>query len=97
LKNQISDTWYYVVIQNPGISNEHFLGYTDPETEKTFIPVFKSKEIAQQCFLIMPKDIMNEKYEIQAMLEDDLIDQAQNTDYEILLLDEKGRVIEKIS
>ena len=97
MKNQIIDTWYYVVVQNPGIFNEHFLGYTNQETETTFIPVFKTKEIAQQCFLIMPKDIMNEKYEIQAILKDDIIDQTQNTDYEILLLDEKGSILKKIA
>jgi len=100
LNNKIKDTWYYVVIQNPGISNEHFLGYSNQETETTFVPAFKSKEIAQQCFLLMPKmpkDVMNEKYEIQAIIEDDLIDKSQKNGYEVFLLDEKGSILKKIS
>lgn len=97
MNNKTKDTWYYVVIQNPGISNEHFLGYSNQETKTTFVPAFKSKEIAQQCFLLMPKDVMNEKYEIQAIIEEDLIDQSQKNGYEVFLLDEKGSMIKKIS
>ncbi|MBU8849317.1 MAG: hypothetical protein KOO64_07210 [Desulfobacterales bacterium] len=97
MNDQIKDTWYYIIIQNPGISNEQFVGYTDKETNATFIPAFKNKEIAQQCFLIMPKDIMNNKYEIQAIIKEDLLDQAQKNNYEVFLLDDKGSILEKIT
>jgi len=97
LNDQIKDTWYYIVVQNPGIFNEHFVGYTDEKAGATFIPAFKTKETAQQCFLIMPKDIMKNKYEIQAILKEDLLDHAQENKYEVFLLDDKGRILEKIS
>jgi len=97
LNDQIKDTWYYIIIQNPGISTEQFVGYTDKETKITFIPAFKTKEIAQQCFLIMPKDIMNNKYEVQAIIKEDLVDQAKKNNYDVFLLDDKGCVIKKIS
>jgi hypothetical protein len=97
LKDQINDTWFYVVVQNPGILNEQFVGYTDKKTGATFIPAFKTKETAQQCFLIMPKDIMNEKYEVQAIIKEDLMNHAQKNEYEVFLLDDKGRILEKIS
>jgi len=97
LNDQIKDTWYYIIIQNPGTSNEQFVGYTDKETKATFIPAFKTKEIAQQCFLLMPKDIMNEKYEAQAIIKEDLMDQAIKNDYEVFLLDDKGSILGKIS
>ncbi len=97
MNNQIKDNWYYIIIQNPGTSNEQFVGYTDKETKATFIPAFKTKEIAQQCFLLMPKDIMNEKYEAQAIIKEDLVDQGKKNDYEVFLLDDKGSILGKIS
>ncbi|WP_299980706.1 hypothetical protein [Desulfobacula sp.] len=97
MNDQAKDTWYYIIIQNPGISNEQFVGYTDKETNAIFIPAFKTKEIAQQCFLIMPKDIMNNKYEVQAIIKEDLMDQAQKNNYEVFLLDDKGSILEKIT
>ena len=96
MTNKIKDVWFYIVVQNPGISSEQFMGYTDKETKATFIPCFKSKEIAQQCFLLMPKDIMKEKYEVQAIIKEDLIDLAKKQSYEIFLLDDKGKILEQI-
>ena len=90
-------TWYFVIIQNPGTSSEQFVGYLDKETKATFIPAFKTKEIAQQCFLLMPKDIMNEKYETQAIIKEDLMDQAKKNNYEVFLLNDKGTMLEQIS
>ena len=96
MNNKIKDVWFYIVVQNPGASNEQFMGYTDKETKATFFPCFKSKEIAQQCFLLMPKDIMKEKYEVQAIIKEDLIDLADKQSYEIFLLDDKGKILEQI-
>lgn len=97
MSNQIKDTWYYIIIQNPETAGEEFVGYTDKKTGSTFIPAFKTKEIAQQCFLIMPKDIMNHKYEAQAVIKEDLMTLAQKNGYGVFLMDDKGRVLEKIS
>jgi len=97
LNDQIKDTWYYIIIQNPEASGEQFVGYTDKKTGATFIPAFKTKETAQQCFLVMPKDIVNNKYEAQAIIDEDLLTLARKNGYDILLMDENGRVLEKIS
>lgn len=97
MNEQIKDVWLYVIVQNPGVSGEEFVGYKDKKTEATFIPAFKTKEIAQQCFLVMPKDIMNNKFEVQAIIKEDLLAQAKKNDYEVFLLDDKGIIVEKIS
>jgi hypothetical protein len=73
------------------------MGYTDKETNATFIPCFETKEIAQQCFLLMPKDIMNEKYGIQAIIQEDLVAIAKKQSYEIFLLDDTGKILKQIS
>jgi len=90
------ESWYYVVVQNPETPQEQFLGYRDKTLDAVFIPAFKTKEIAQQCFLLMPKDVMNEKYEVQAIIREDLIDQARKNGYEVFLMDDKGTVLEKL-
>lgn len=97
MNDPIKDAWYYVIVQNPGTSNEQFVGYTDKETGATFIPAFKTKEIAQQCFLVMPKDIMNEKYEAQAVIKEDLMEQARKNNYAVFLLDDKGSILGELS
>ncbi len=97
MEKDIKDTWYYIVVQNPDTPSALFVGYTDKDTNATFIPCFKTKEIAQQCFLLMPKDIMNEKYEVQAIIKEDLMNHAEKNSYKIFLLDDKGKILEQIS
>lgn len=97
MSNQIKDTWYYVIIQNPETAGEQFVGYTDKKNGATFIPAFKTKETAQQCFPIMPKDIINNKFEVQAVIREDLMTLAQKNGYAVFLMDDKGSILEKIS
>ena len=97
MNEPIKDTWYYVIVQNPGTSNEQFVGYRDRDTDDSFIPVFNTKEIARQCFLVMPKDIMNNTYEAQAMIKEDLLERAQSNGYQVFLLDDKGVILERLS
>ncbi len=96
MNDPIKAAWFYIIVQNPGTPAEEFVGYTDEEAETTFMPAFKTKEIAQQCFLVMPKDLMKNKYEVQAIIKEDLIKQAQKHNYEIFLLDDRGRILEKL-
>jgi len=96
LNDQIKDDWYYTIIQNPETAGEQFVGYTDKKTGATFIPAFKTKDIAQQCFLIMPKDIMNNKFEVRAIIKGDLMTLAKKNGYDVFLMDDKGRVLEEI-
>ena len=88
--------WFYCIIQNPGATEEQIVGFKDDETKTEFIPVFKTKEETEQCFLLMPKDIINSKYEIQALLKDDLILYAEKTKFKIFLMNEKGQIINEL-
>lgn len=96
MTGKTKDTWYYIVVQNPGQPGEQIMGYTDDETGTVFIPCFESKETAQQCFLLMPKDVINQKYEIQAIIKEDLTAAAKEKAYDIFLLDHKGKILEQI-
>ena len=88
-----SDSWVYVLVQNPG-SNERILGQHDPEHEIAFIPTFKDKDAAMQGVIHLPKD-KGHKYEIQAILYEDLEDYAAKGQFLIFILDDLGRIIDK--
>lgn len=90
MNTQAKEKWYYIIVQNPGISDEEIVGYNDEENGTIFIPAFESKEIAQQCFMIMPKDVMRKKYEAQAIIEEDLLSHAAKENFKVYLLDDKG-------
>ncbi len=81
-----------MVIQNPETSSEEVMGFETDALPAPFIPAFESKEEAQQCFLIMPKDIMKKKYEIQAVIKEDLIEQAASNGYKVFLMDDKSNI-----
>lgn len=86
------DHWVYIIVQNPGTNSEQFMGFKTDEIKKEFIPAFESREEAQQCFLIMPKDVMNNKYEIQAIHREDLVITARDNGFDVFLMDEKSSV-----
>ena len=88
--------WLYCIVQDPETNQEQLMGFKDDETNTDFIPIFKTKEEAQQCFLLMPKDIMNHKYDVQAMIREDIVSQAKKTGYKIFLMNEKGLINQEL-
>lgn len=87
-------SWVYVMVQNPG-ADEKIVGQNDPEKKITFIPTFTEKESAQQAMFHMPKE-RGQKYEIQAIIYEDLERYAAEGLSLIFLLDADGNIIEKI-
>jgi hypothetical protein len=92
MKNEAQ--WVWVVVQDPG-GNEQFVGQHDQQEDISFIPAFHSKEEAQQCFLNMARS-KGSKYEVQAILFEELAKDATAGGFFIFLLDENGDVLEKI-
>jgi hypothetical protein len=88
------DQWVWVVVQNPG-DREQFLGQYDKHEDISFIPTFHSKEDAQQCFMNMARQ-KGSKYEVQAILYEELAKEAAAGGFMIFLLNENGKVLEKI-
>lgn len=90
---EISEKWYYIIIQNLGTSTEQFVGFSDSETEEKFIPAFRTKTQAETCFSLMPKDLFSGTYDTQAVIEEDLRSVANEHGHRIYLLDEKGTLL----
>ena len=95
--NGTQDKWYYVIIQDPSSATEQYVGFSDDQTQEKFIPAFKSKEEAKECFALMPKDLFNGSYAVQAVIEDDLLEIAQTNGHKLYLLDEKGTILKTIN
>jgi hypothetical protein len=95
MKNmQGEDKWVWVVVQDPG-DQEKFLGQYEKQEDISFIPTFHSKETAQQCFMNMAR-LKGSKYEVQAILYEELAKEAATGGFMIFMLNENGEVLEKI-
>jgi hypothetical protein len=90
------DEWFYCVIENSGSFADNVMGFEHNDIGTKFIPVFNTKEEAQQCFLLMPKDVMNLKYEVQAVIKEDLFTQTEETGHKIFIMDHKGQIIKEL-
>jgi len=97
LEDQIKENWYYAIIQEPGSSTEQFVGFSDSDSEEKFIPIFSTKDDAQKCFALMPKDLFNGQYDLQAVIEEDLIEMAKKNNHNLYLLDAKGTILDTLN
>ena len=88
------DQWVWVVVQDPG-GDEQFLGQHDEQEDISFIPVFADKEAAQQGLLGLIRQ-PGLKYEVQAILREELLKDAAAGGFLIFLLNESGDVLEEI-
>jgi len=90
-----TDQGVWVVVQEPG-EKEQFLGQHNEQENVSFIPAFHSKEEAQQCFMEMPRQ-KGCKYEVQAILFEELSKNAAAGGFMVFMLNENGEVLEKIN
>jgi hypothetical protein len=94
---EIDENWFYIIIQDPNSSTEQFVGFSDGETKEKFLPAFKTKEQAEACFALMPKDLFNGRYDTQAVIGGDLLEVANKNGHKIYLLDEKGTILDYLN
>ena len=85
--------WVYVFVCDPG-KEESFLGLYNKEKDENFIPAFRSKEDANDCFLNLPRE-KGKKYELQAVHIEELHDVATKSGFAVALVDNDGNVIKE--
>ena len=88
------DQWVWVVVQDPA-GNEQFLGQRDETKEISFIPTFLEKDAALQCMNHLALE-RGHKYEVQAILYEDLAPRAAEQGFCLLVLNESGEILEQI-
>ncbi len=87
-------TWLYVAVLKTGPS-EQIVGQTDAEHDIDYIPAFLNKEAAQQALLHLHLE-RKKKYEMQAIIYEDLVRHAAEGGFLIFVLDDDGNVIERL-
>lgn len=87
-----ADEWLYVYVSKNGNSDESFLGLYNEEESVNFIPAFKTKDDANDCFLSMPRE-KGKKYEVQAVHVDDLEKQAKENNFVVTIVDKDGNIV----
>ena len=85
-------TWVYVLVKDPG-ADEQLVGQHDPENDISFIPAFRNKEAGMQGIIHMVKE-KGHKYEVQAVMLEELLRDASKGNFFVFVLDDEG-VIEK--
>ena len=91
---QNDDQWVWAVIQEPE-KNPQYLGQYDDEKSISFIPAFREKEHGIQCLNLLNKN-ENLKYEVQAILYDELVKDARKNGFLVVFLNGEGKVLEWI-
>ncbi len=87
-------TWLYVAIMKAGPS-EQIVGQTDSEHDISFIPAFLDKESAQQALFHLHLE-KKKKYEVQAIIYEDLARHAAENGFLVFVLDDEGKVLERL-
>ena len=90
-----NDQWVYVVIHGTE-GNEQLLGQQDEEKNESFIPIFLKKEEALMNLNLLARE-KGSKYEVQAMLYEDLLARIAEQEFMLFVLNESGEVVEKIN
>ncbi len=88
-----AQAWVYVMVQNPD-KEDQIVGQFDAENDISFIPLFMDKASAAQGMLHMAKEI-GKKYEIQAIIFEDLERYAVESSTLLFVLDDQGKMIDK--
>ncbi|MCP4748843.1 MAG: hypothetical protein GY874_22335 [Desulfobacteraceae bacterium] len=93
LKKLEAQTWVYVIIERTGQSDT-IIGQQDDELNLSYIPAFVEKDAAMSAvgMLAGPED---RKFEIQAIIFEDLLQSAAQGHALIFILNGQGRILAK--
>jgi hypothetical protein len=83
--------WLYVFVTGDE-GKESFLGLYNSEKDVNFIPAFRTKEEANDCYLEIPRE-KGVKYEVQAVHVDELSEEAAKSGFEVAIVDQDGKVV----
>jgi len=86
-----SDEWVYVFVCDPG-PGETYFGLYNEEKDLNFIPAFRTREEANDCFLELPRK-KGVKHECQAVHVEEINEVAEKNGFVVTLVDSDGKVI----
>lgn len=88
-----TEGWVYVFVCDPG-PGETYFGLYNEEEDINFIPVFRSREEANDCFLELPRK-KGVKHECQAVHVDEITEAAEKNGFVVAIVDADGKVVKE--
>lgn len=88
------DLWVWIIVENPG-GQEQYVGLYDEQASVSYIPTFHSKEDAQDCMVHLPLK-RGRKYEVQAIIFEELSNDARKNDFLVFFVSADGTILERI-
>ncbi len=88
------ESWVWVVIQNPE-GEALLVGQHDKENNIAFVPTFLEKEEALKCYNLLSLG-KGPKYEVQAMLYEELVRYAFQNGLMIFILNGSGEILDRV-
>ena len=86
-----SKNWVYVFVTGSA-GQENFLGLYNKEKDVNFIPAFRTKEEANDCYLDIPRE-KGVKHELQAVHIEELYEIAMENNFEVAIVDQDGKIV----
>lgn len=90
-----AESWVWVVVMDPE-ADPQYLGQQEKGTDVAYIPTFRSKEDAQQGVASLSLS-RGRKIEIQAVMYDQICEDAAANGFHLFIVDADGAIVEKIS
>ena len=94
MRSLAKNQWVFAIVKNPGPS-EQITGFQTDQGIK-YIPVLRTKEHAEIFLSYMQRE-PGVRYEVQAIIYEDVLSYATDNQCWICITDEKGVIEEKIS
>ncbi len=88
-----AENWVYVLVQDPD-AEAQILGQQETKTGLAYVPVFRDKDaaLALAPHLVKP---LGHRYEVQAIMYDDLASYARGNGFWLFFVDDQGKVIDR--
>lgn len=90
-EKKFEEGWLYVFVTGAE-GKESFLGLYSSEKDINFIPAFRTKEEANDCYLDLPRE-KGVTYEVQAVHVEELNSEARKNGFEVAIVDQDGNVV----
>ncbi len=88
------DSWVWIIVESSD-GKEQYVGLYDEQASVSYIPTFHSKEDATNCMVHLPLK-RGRKYEVQAIIFEDLSNDAGKNDFLIFFISADGTILERI-
>ncbi len=85
--------WVYVLVQDPD-ADAQILGQQDTKSQVAYVPVFKDKDSALALAPHLAKPL-GHRYEVQAILYEDLAFYAEENGFWMFFIDSQGNVVDR--